>query len=284
MRAMPVRSLDLESDLHRALAAGEFALHYQPIVALADGSLDGLSADRLGARVAGVEALVRWVDPRHGLTSPQKFVPLAEETGLILPIGRWVIHEACRQASVWNARRGADNPLIVSVNLSARQLQQADLPDIVAASLAETGLSPRCLMLEITESVLLRDTEVSMEVLHRLESLGVRLAIDDFGTGYSSLTYVRRLPVDTVKIDKSFVDEIADSPKGSALVRAIVHFGQTLDLTTIAEGIEAPDQLRHLYESGCSMGQGYLLAKPLEADEIEALLGVGTPTAASRTA
>jgi diguanylate cyclase (GGDEF)-like protein len=274
MRTMPVRSLDLESDLHRALAGGEFALHYQPIVELADGSLDRLTGDRLGARVAGVEALVRWLDPEHGLTSPQKFVPLAEETGLILPIGRWVIHEACRQASAWNSRRPAGAPLIVSVNLSARQLQQDDLPDIVAASLAETGLDPGSLMLEITESVLLRDTEITMDVLRRLEELGVRLAIDDFGTGYSSLTYLRRFPIDTVKIDKSFVDEIASSPKGSALIRAIVQFGETLDMTTIAEGIEAPDQLRHLYESGCPLGQGYLLAKPLEADEISVLLGI----------
>jgi diguanylate cyclase (GGDEF)-like protein len=280
MRAMPVRSLDLESDLHRALAAGEFALHYQPIVELAGGSLDALTGDRLADRVAALEALVRWNDPRHGLTSPQRFVPLAEETGLILPIGRWVIHEACRQASAWNARRTGRAPLVVSVNLSARQLQQADLPDIVAASLAETGLAPDRLMLEITESVLLRDTEVSMDVLRDLESLGVRLAIDDFGIGYSSLEYVRRFPIDTVKIDKSFVDEVADSPKGAALVRAIVQFGRTLDLTTIAEGIEAPEQLRHVLESGCSMAQGYLLAKPLEAREIETLLRIGdTPRA-----
>jgi diguanylate cyclase (GGDEF)-like protein len=274
MRTMPVRSLDLESDLHRALAASEFALHYQPIVELVDGTLDRLSGNRLGGRIAAVEALVRWVDPEHGLTSPQKFVPLAEETGLILPIGRWVIHEACRQASVWNANRQGQPPLVVSVNLSARQLQQADLPDIVAASLAETGLDPRCLMLEITESVLLRDTEITMDVLRRLEELGVRLAIDDFGTGYSSLTYLRRFPIDTVKIDKSFVDEIASSPKDSALIRAIVRFSKTLDMTTIAEGIEAPDQLRHLFEAGCPLGQGYLFAKPLEADEITTLLGM----------
>ncbi len=218
---------------------------------------------------------MRWHDPEHGLTSPQKFVPLAEETGLILPIGRWVIHEACRQTSAWNAARPGRPPLVVSVNLSARQLQQADLPDIVAASLAETGLAPGCLMLEITESVLLRDTEITMDVLHRLEELGVRLAIDDFGTGYSALTYLRRFPIDTVKIDKSFVDEIASSPKGAKLIRAIVRFSQTLGMTTIAEGIEAPDQLRHLFESGCPLGQGYLFAKPLEADEISALLGIG---------
>jgi diguanylate cyclase (GGDEF)-like protein len=275
MRTMPVRSLDLESDLHRALTAGEFALHYQPIVELVDGSLDSLSGDRLSARVTGVEALVRWLDPEHGLTSPQKFVPLAEETGLILPIGRWVIHEACRQASAWNAGRNGRPPLVVSVNLSARQLQQPDLPDIVAASLAETGLPPRCLMLEITESLLLRDTGITMDVLSRLEELGVRLAIDDFGTGYSSLTYLRRFPIDTVKIDKSFVDEVTSSPKGSALIRAIVQFGQTLEMTTIAEGIEAPEQLRHLYEAGCPLGQGYLFAKPLEAAELGALLGFG---------
>jgi diguanylate cyclase (GGDEF)-like protein len=275
MRTMPVRSLDLESDLHRALAAGEFVLHYQPIVELADGAPDGLAGGRLGGRVAAVEALARWLDPEHGLTSPQKFIPLAEETGLILPIGRWVIHEACRQTSAWNAGRPGQPPLAVSVNLSARQLQQADLPDIVAATLSETGLPSSCLMLEITESQLLRDTEITMDVLRRLEELGVRLAIDDFGTGYSSLTYLRHFPIDIVKIDKSFVDEISSSSKGAALVRGIVQFANTLDITTIAEGIEAPDQLRLLRESGCPLGQGYLFAKPLEADDIAVLLGTG---------
>jgi diguanylate cyclase (GGDEF)-like protein len=261
MRAMPMR-LDLESDLHRALTADEFVLHYQPIVELP------------GGRVVAVEALVRWQDPAQGLTSPQKFIPLAEETGLILAIGRWVIHEACRQTSVWNARRHGEPPLMVSVNLSARQLQEPDLPDIVATSLADTGLDPGCLMLEITESQLLRDTGTTMDGLRRLKALGVRLAIDDFGTGYSSLTYLRQFPVDTVKIDRSFVSEIA-SPKGSALVRATVQFGHVMELTTIAEGIEDADQLRQLSESGCHLGQGYLFAKPLEPDEIEALLGIG---------
>src|SRR6266542_3019902 len=274
MGAMPVGSLDLESALHRALAANEFVLHYQPIVELPGGLPEGLFRGRPPARVVAVEALVRWQDPVHGLTSPRKFVPLAEETGLILPIGRWVIREACRQASVWNARRIGQPPLMVSVNLSARQLQRADLCDVVAASLAETGLAPDCLMLEITESQLLRDTEVTVDALRRLKDLGVRLAIDDFGTGYSPLTHLRRFPIDTLKIDKSFVDEIA-SPKGSALVRATVQFGQAMELTTIAEGIEAADQLRQLHESGCNLGQGYFFAKPIEPDEIETLLGIG---------
>src|SRR6266511_2548124 len=233
MGAMPVGSLDLESALHRALAANEFVLHYQPIVELPGGLPEGLFRGCPPARVVAVEALVRWQYPVHGLTSPRKFVPLAEETGLILPIGRWVIREACRQASVWNARRIGQPPLMVSVNLSARQLQRADLCDVVAASLAETGLAPDCLMLEITESQLLRDTEVTVDGLRRLKDLGVRLAIDDFGTGYSSLTHLRRFPIDTLKIDKSFVDEIA-SPKGSALVRATVQFGQAMELTTFA--------------------------------------------------
>src|SRR6266511_2178745 len=274
MGAMPVGSLDLESALHRALAANEFVLHYQPIDELPGGLPEGLFRGCPPARVVAVEALVRWQDPVHGLTSPRKFVPLAEETGLILPIGRWVIREACRQASVWNARRIGQPPPMVSVNLSARQLQRADLCDVVAASLAETGLAPDCLMLEITESQLLRDTEVTVDGLRRLKDLGVRLAIDDFGTGYSSLTHLRRFPIDTLKIDKSFVDEIA-SPKGSALVRATVQFGQAMELTTIAEGIEAADQLRQLHESGCNLGQGYFFAKPIEPDEIETLLGIG---------
>jgi len=269
MSTMPIRHLDLESDLHRALAGNEFVLHYQPIVEL-PGILSGEAMHR---PVAAAEALLRWQDPRHGLIGPQKFIPLAEETGLIVPIGRWVIHEACRQASAWNSRRPGQPPLTVSVNLSTRQLQQADLPDIVSASLAATGLHPNCLMLEITESMLLGDTETTVRGLRRLKELGVRLAIDDFGTGYSSLTYLRSLPIDTVKIDKSFLDDIATA-KGSALVRAIVQFGQAMELTTIAEGIETPDQLVQLHRSGCHLGQGYLFAKPLEPGEIEELLGI----------
>jgi diguanylate cyclase (GGDEF)-like protein len=260
MQATLMRTLDMEADLRRAVERDEFVLHYQPIVELA------------GGRVNGVEALVRWQHPHRGLIPPLKFVPLAEETGLIVPIGLWVLREACRQAAEWNAGRDGQPPLTVSVNLSARQLQQPDLPGVVAQILLETGLEPHSLVLEITESLLLLDTEATMHRLQRLKGLGLRLAIDDFGTGYSSLAYLRRFPIDIIKIDKSFVDEIAAGPDASTLARAIVQLGRTLRLGTVAEGIEAADQLAELRGSGCQLGQGYYFAKPLEREEVEALL------------
>jgi diguanylate cyclase (GGDEF)-like protein len=258
MQANLLRSLDLEANLRRAVDRDEFVLHYQPIVELA------------GGRVNGVEALVRWRHPQGSVVPPLKFVPLAEETGLIVPIGLWVLHEACRQASTWNAGRNGQ-PLTISVNLSARQVQQPDLPGVVAQILLETGLDPSCLVLEITESLLLHDTEPTMERLRHLKALGLRLALDDFGTGYASLAYLRRFPIDIIKIDKSFIDEIAGAPDPS-LARAIVQLGQTLNLGTVAEGIEAADQLAELRAAGCQLGQGYYFAKPLERDEVEALL------------
>ncbi len=260
MQARLVRTLDLETHLRRAVERDEFVLHYQPIVELANG------------RINGVEALVRWRHPDRGVVPPLKFVPLAEETGLIVPIGLWVLHEACRRAGGWNADRRGQPPLTMSVNLSARQLQQPDLPGVVAQILLETGLDPACLVLEITESLLLHDTDATMTRLQQLKALGLRMAIDDFGTGYSSLAYLRRFPIDIIKIDKSFVEEIADGPDASALARAIVQLGQTLRLVTVAEGIEAADQLAELRSSGCQLGQGYYFAKPLERDELETLL------------
>jgi diguanylate cyclase (GGDEF)-like protein len=260
MQARLVRTLDLETHLRRAVERDEFVLHYQPIVELANG------------RINGVEALVRWRHPDRGVVPPMKFVPLAEETGLIVPIGLWVLHEACRRAGGWNADRCGQPPMTLSVNLSARQLQQPDLPGVVARILLETGLDPACLVLEITESLLLHDTDATMARLQQLKALGLRLAIDDFGTGYSSLAYLRRFPIDIIKIDKSFVEEIADGPDASALARAIVQLGQTLRLVTVAEGIEAADQLAELRSSGCQLGQGYYFAKPLERDELETLL------------
>jgi diguanylate cyclase (GGDEF)-like protein len=258
MQANLLRSLDLEAHLRRAVDRDEFVLHYQPIVELA------------GGRINGVEALVRWRHPQRGIIPPLKFVPLAEETGLIVPIGLWVLEEACRQARAWNAGRDGQ-PLTISVNLSARQVQQPDLPGVVAQILLETGLDPSCLVLEITESLLLHDTEATMERLQHLKALGLRLALDDFGTGYASLAYLRRFPIDIIKIDKSFVDEIAGAPDTS-LARAIVQLGQTLRLGTVAEGIEAADQLAELRASGCQLGQGYYFAKPLEREEVEELL------------
>jgi diguanylate cyclase (GGDEF)-like protein len=263
MQATLMRTLDLESHLRRAVERDEFVLRYQPIVELTDG------------RVIGAEALIRWRHPQRGMIPPQTFVPLAEETGLIVPIGRWVLGEACRQASTWNAGRDGQPPLTVSVNLSARQVQQPDLPGLVAQVLRETGLDPSCLVLEITESLLLLDTEPTLRRLRQLKALGLRLAIDDFGTGYSSLVYLRRFPIDIIKIDKSFIDEIAGGPDDSTLALAIVQLGHKLRLNTVAEGIEAADQLAELRRAGCQFGQGYFFSEPLAAEDLGGLLANG---------
>jgi diguanylate cyclase (GGDEF)-like protein len=268
LRARFVRNLELEGSLRHAVDQGDFVLHYQPIVELATG------------RFMGAEALVRWRHPEQGLIGPPEFIPLAEETGLILPIDRWVLGDACRQIGEWNARRGAQRPLTVSVNLSARQLQRTDLPDFVAATLAHTGLDPGCLVIEITESLLLQDTAATMDRLRRLKALRVRVAIDDFGTGYSSLAYLRQFPVDIIKIDKSFVAGAGDGPDASALARAIVQLGRTLRLSTIAEGIETAAQLAELDSAGCEYGQGYYFAEPVPAEELMTMLEIGDGSSA----
>jgi diguanylate cyclase (GGDEF)-like protein len=256
LRAMFLRSLEMEADLRRAVDHGDFVLHYQPIVELCSD------------QVVGVEALVRWRDARQGLVSPQEFIPLAEETGLIVPIDRWVLGEACRQGAEWNAER----PLAISVNLSARQLQQPDLTEVVADALRRGGLDPACLVIEITESLLLHDTEATMERLGELKALGVRVAIDDFGTGYSSLAYLRKFPIDIIKIDKSFIEGVVPGSDAAALARAIVQLGQVLRLTMVAEGIETAEQRAELRAAGCQLGQGLHFAAALPANQVEALL------------
>jgi EAL domain-containing protein (putative c-di-GMP-specific phosphodiesterase class I) len=219
-----------------------------------------------------MEALVRWRHAEQGLIHPPEFVPLAEDTGLILPIDRWVLGRACRQAGEWNARRAGRPPLTVSVNLSVRQLQRADLTEMVTAALADTTLDPGCLVVEITESLLLHDTAATMERLRRLKALGVRVAIDDFGTGYSSLAYLRQFPVDIIKIDKSFVSGTGEDPDACALACAIVQLGQTLRLSTVAEGIETGAQLAELRAAGCEYGQGFHFARPVPAEQLAAML------------
>ena len=264
MHATLKKGADLESDLRLAVERGEFVLRYQPIVALHSG------------QVSGFEALVRWIHPQLGMVAPLDFIPLAEETGLIVPIGTWVLQEACRQAADWNRRRPAAEPLSISVNLSARQLQQPHLPQLVAEALTATGLAGHCLTLELTESLLVNDVETTVTRLEQLKALGVRLAIDDFGTGYSSLAYLRRFPIDILKIDKLFVDAVATEAPESSLTGAIVHLARTLRLSTVAEGIESLDQCGPLRDSGCQLGQGYYFAKPLTSTDAESLLFTGT--------
>jgi EAL domain-containing protein (putative c-di-GMP-specific phosphodiesterase class I) len=260
----------VEANLRRAIERGEFVLRYQPIVALNGGAADGDAVT--GDAVVGLEALLRWQHPQRGLLEPAEFVPIAEDAGLIVPIDRWVLGEACRRVAGWNARRPADRPLTITVNVSASCLQQPELPAMVTGVLNESGLAPQCLVLEMTESLLLNDTEATVHRLTALRAQRIRVAIDDFGTGYSSLAYLRRFPMDIIKLAKSFVDDIAVDPQASAVARAIVQLGQLLRLTTIAEGIEGVEQLDRLIESGCELGQGYYFAKPLDPDEIEELL------------
>jgi diguanylate cyclase (GGDEF)-like protein/PAS domain S-box-containing protein len=244
--------LELRADLQRAIADGQLELNYQPVVRLADG------------KVTGVEALLRWRHPERGLVGPDLFIPLAEEMGLIVPIGRWVLREACRQARQMQTLLPADPPLTMAVNLSVKQLQHSDIVADVTDALAESGLAASCLTLEITETVMMTDTETSLQRLHDLKALGVRLAMDDFGTGYSSLSYLSRLPVDVIKMDRSFLSAGA-SPQASALASAVVGLGETLQLEVVAEGIEYEEQWTGLRELGCDLGQGFLFARPMDA-------------------
>jgi diguanylate cyclase (GGDEF)-like protein/PAS domain S-box-containing protein len=251
MHARVVAQLELETDLRQAVERGEFELRYQPILAAADG------------RVAGLEALLRWRHPTRGLLPPSAFLAVAEDTGLILPIDAWVLEQVCASLRAWNASRRA--PLVVSVNLSGRQFLLPDLPDRLAAILARSGADPRTLMLEITESALLEGGGDVTETLRRLRALNVRLSIDDFGTGYSSLAYLHQFPIDTLKIDRSFVGRMAQAGDGVEIVRTIVALAHNLVKDVIAEGVETAEQLAHLRELGCDYVQGHLFAPALDA-------------------
>jgi diguanylate cyclase len=252
MNAFARERLELENGLRRALQQGEFILHYQPKVDVRSGAIDS------------TEALIRWLHPTRGLTSPMDFIPLAEETGLIIPIGEWVLYEACRHAHAWQA--AGLRPLRVAVNLSPQQFRQKGLVDIVSAALRAARLEPRYLELELTESTVMHDAEQSIEILRRLSALGVRISVDDFGTGYSSLSYLRRLPLDKLKIDRAFIRDLATSRDDAAIVRAIVSLAHNLRLKVIAEGVETPDQLVFLRELGCDQYQGYHYSAPVPND------------------
>jgi diguanylate cyclase (GGDEF)-like protein/PAS domain S-box-containing protein len=263
MHDTALRRLELKADLQRALENGEFILHYQPVIELDTGS------------ITGVEALIRWIHPQRGIVQPLEFIPLAEETGLIVPIGRWVLKEACRYAIELRELfpRDPSAPVFhMAVNLSARQLARPEIVDEVRDILAETGLDPSALILEITESMVMQDMELAIERLNQLKELGVLLAIDDFGTGYSSLNYVRRFPVDILKVDKSFIDGVADGGESSALTAAVIELASILNLKPVAEGIERADQLQRLLDLDCDLGQGYLFARPLEPAALKTLL------------
>jgi diguanylate cyclase (GGDEF)-like protein/PAS domain S-box-containing protein len=260
MHHTALQRLEMKGDLQRALDHGEFVLHYQPVIELATG------------RITGFEALVRWDRAEGGIVPPLDFVPLAEETGLIVPIGRWVLQEAVATGKRLQDRFPAEPRLNMAVNLSARQIQHPDFIRDVETVLREVGFHPNDLMLEITESVMMDDLDRSIQRLGQLRAIGVRLAVDDFGTGYSSLNYIRRLPIDVLKVDKSFVDGISDGGEESALTAAIIDLAGILHLRPVAEGIERAEQLEQLRALDCELGQGYYFTAPLPVDEVEHLL------------
>ena len=246
--------LELETELRRALLRGELRVYYQPEVEIDT------------AHLVGMEALVRWEHPERGMVNPAEFIAVAEETGLILPIGRWVLVEACRQAKEWEDKYRNGEPLMVSVNLSGRHFQQATLIDEVSNVIATTGIDPSHLILEITETVAMEGAQTTIEILRKLKALGVSLAIDDFGTGFSSLAYLKEFPVDYLKIDKSFVDGVASHAPDTAIVKAVIALGHALGLKMIAEGVETLEQVAQLEKLGSEIGQGYYYAKPLSDD------------------
>ncbi|HEX8714103.1 MAG TPA: EAL domain-containing protein [Solirubrobacteraceae bacterium] len=260
MRIRTVERLSLENDLRRALERGELRLDYQPIVSLSDGS------------ISSVETLLRWEHPERGLVGPDEFVGVAEECGLIEPIGRWVLETACAQAARWHAQRPDTRPLGISVNLSVRQLTQRDLEATVARALQRSAIEPSSLCLEITESILLEEPDSVSDTITRVSRLGVRFVLDDFGTGYSSLAYLTRLPIDGLKVDRSFVDALARDARSTAITTAIVRMAHALSLEVTAEGVETEQQVRALQALRCELAQGFYFHRPQSADAISALL------------
>jgi len=257
MHERVVQQLQLDAELRHAVDRNEFVIHYQPIMHLGT------------ERILGVEALVRWQHPTRGLLGPGEFIDRVEDNGLIVPIGRWVLQEACRQLRRWD---GGHEHVGMSINISARQLQDETFPIDVREAAAAAGIDPRRLTLEITETALMRDTEATIHLLAQCKLLGTQLALDDFGTGYSSLSYLRRFPVDVVKIDRSFVEDVGKGPEESALPDAIIALCQAFRIQTVAEGIELRRQLTHLQAVGCHAGQGFYFSRPLPAQAVELLL------------
>jgi diguanylate cyclase (GGDEF)-like protein/PAS domain S-box-containing protein len=260
MHASAMTILQLETDLRRAIDRKEFVLHYQPIVALETGV------------IRGFEALVRWQHPERGFISPGDFIPIAEETGLIIPIGQWVLEEACRQIRKWQEQFPQHPPLQVSVNLSGKQFTQANLIEQIRRVLRETGIDPRTLKLEITESMMMENIDTAINMLKQLRAIGIELSMDDFGTGYSSLSYLHRFPISTLKIDRSFVSRMTGNNENAEIVRTIVMLARNLDMNIVAEGVETESQVAQLKSLECEYGQGYFFSKPLAAEGAARLL------------
>jgi diguanylate cyclase (GGDEF)-like protein/PAS domain S-box-containing protein len=270
MHARAINLLQMETDMRRALERDEFLLHYQPIVSLEN------------FRLRGFEALVRWQHPERGFISPMDFIPVAEETGMIIQLGEWVMREACRQMQRWQKRFPVEPPLFISINLSSKQFSQNTLISTFATILEETGVKPQTVKLEITESVVMENIDTATDMLRQLRALGVKLAIDDFGTGYSSLSYLHRFPIDTLKIDRSFVTRMSENNENTEIVRTIIVLAQNLGMDVVAEGVETNEQLVLLQKLGCENGQGYFFSKPVNNDGAEKIiaetLGALTPS------
>ena len=260
MRERAVARIEVEADLEKAIEAHEFVLHYQPMVSMAD------------QRITGFEALVRWNHPKRGLLYPSEFISVAEDTGIIIPLGRWVLNEACHQMAIWHRSMVYKPALTISVNISYKQLAQDGLADDVERILAETGLDPSTLRLEMTESSIMENAQKAVATIRRFKKLNIGLEIDDFGTGYSSLSYLRQLPFDTVKIDRSFVKELGTADDTSEIVKTILQLARSLSMGVVAEGVETKDQLARLTAMGCECGQGYYFSKPMDADSAQRLI------------
>jgi EAL domain-containing protein (putative c-di-GMP-specific phosphodiesterase class I) len=263
MKAHSIERLALETNLRRALEAEEFSLAYQAKVNFRTGA------------ITGVEALLRWNNPQLGSVAPSQFIPLAEETGLIVPIGKWVLRTACEQNMEWQSQ--GLPALRMSVNLSMRQLNDEGLVREIEAVLRDTGMDPGLLELEVTESMIMHNAERAVKVLTAIKALGVRLAIDDFGTGYSSLAHLKRFPIDTLKVDRSFIREIPQDAEDRAIAEAIIAMGKTLSLTVVAEGVETPEQQAFLSERACDEMQGYYFSTPIPASDFAALFREHAP-------
>jgi len=260
MHGRAVELLQLETDLRKAVDREEFRLYYQPIVSLDSGD------------IVGFEALIRWMHPARGLTYPAAFLQLAEETGLSVVMGNWIIREACSQLRTWKNGPALGTDLWVSVNLSSRQLLQPDLTNVVAQNISKAQIDPSSLQLEVTEGIIMDEPEAATAVLVNLRDLGVRLPIDDFGTGYSSLAYLHRFPISSLKIDKSFVKNVGSGGEDEVIVKTIVNLAHNLEMDVIAEGVETEEQLESLKSLGCEFGQGFLFSEAVPADEATALL------------
>jgi EAL domain-containing protein (putative c-di-GMP-specific phosphodiesterase class I) len=258
MNATALEKLSIESQLRKALDRGEFMLHYQPKIQASTGT------------IVGLEALIRWRHPDLGMVAPAQFIPVAEETGLVVPIGEWVLREASRQNQTWHAQ--GFPPIHVAVNIASPHFRQGGLIDSVAQALRASRLDPALLELEVTESMLMQSVDTTLETLSKLKDMGVRLAIDDFGTGYSSLSYLKRFPLDTLKIDRSFIKDLPCDAEDAAIAKAIIAMAHSLKLAVVAEGVETAEQLAFLQQHGCDVVQGYLFSRPVSAEDFEGLL------------